>query len=232
MAKDKFLPVSSMSPKINFAGVDGDDNQVAPPQMGVNFSDSFEAKFEEINQFNTITYLCNVPWEKLQGKISGRACIKVTEFSDPRSPALVNAQPKAGLPILAEIINGCLGLTTRRNPVTQEIIEWESRDVYVTYFQRLRDALGDTLEERLVLGSASMRLEQFAEEHELEVPHAVAARAMKRLSADEKAKRLKFEQAVLKLPAPVAPEDRLAAGIAAGVAAALAKLNLQPKATP
>jgi hypothetical protein len=217
----KFSPQNSMSPSVDTAKPSTTGQIVAPVltvwQAGQNQQD---ARHNAINRFAGLTWTFTGDWESWKSKIEGRACIKPSEFSDPANPELVNAKPVDGFEILLETSGGHLCEITKRG------IPHEFSILDVTFFQRVRQSIGDSLEERFVLGSTKISLEEFAKIAEVEAPHPVAQKAFSEMLAGEKRARIEWEKAVAAVPEPVNQQDRLAAGIASGVAAALVQLGI------
>jgi hypothetical protein len=217
----KFSPQNSMSPSVDTAKPTLTGQVVAPAltvwQAGQNQQD---ARHNAINRFATLTWTFTGDWESWKSKIEGRACIKPSEFSDPANPQLINAKPVDGFEILLETDGGHLCGTAKRG------IPHEFSIFDVTFFQRILQPIGDTLEERWILGSTKISLEEFARIAELEAPHPVCKKAFDEMLSEEKRARIEWEKAVAAVPEPVNQQDRLAAGIAKGVAAALVQLGI------
>lgn len=215
-----------MSPSVDTAKPALTGQVVAPAltvwQAGQNQQD---ARHNAINRFATLTWLFTGNWKVWESKIEGRACIKPSEFSDPANPQLINARPVDGFEILLETDGGHLCGTTKRG------IPHEFSIFDVTFFQRIRQSIGDTLEERWILGSTKISLEEFARISELEAPHPVCKKAFDEMLSEEKRARIEWEKAVAAVPEPINQQDRLAAGIASGVAAALVQLGIAKPAT-
>ena len=221
---DKLSPNNNGSPSVDFATVDGAGNQIATEQQKNQVLGELNSTtLDELNQFATITFRHVGKWADLSGRIMGRVVSSTSEFSDSTRPQLLRAEPAdlKRFPILAEFTNGHLELISR------DEVELERAVFGFTVFQRLRDSIGGSLEQRLDLGSGKMPLENFVELFELERPHAVAEAELERLAAIEKEKRCRFEKAVAALPPKVSNETKLGDAIAEGVVRALAALGIK-----
>jgi hypothetical protein len=212
-------------PRPNFTTGDGELRPATPMEIFEQGTNDFEAKFQFTAVFhNTLwTIITDHDADAFLHTLSRPPAIRT---SDLGMKSFVPIAPKEGLRFTAEILNCHISNQSK------EDLELEFFTFAIEVFQRTRPANGEQAEERHKIGHRFISLEDFAELFETESPNSTLTNGLKKLAADAKKARLEYERKVAALPPVVDPQDRLAAGIAEGIATALAQLGIKPQPAP